>query len=257
MSVSIEDRGVILSIKRHSESSAIIKILSKHHGLCTGYLKGGLNSKKQKTTYQIANLVEFSWKSKNEDGLGVFKIELIKSNLGKIISNNLSLSIVNAAFSVVVENIMDHDPHEQLYEQIIDLLEGFDGEGQMAASYIKFEIKLLEILGYGIDTSSCALTGSKENLVYVSPKTGRAASKEAGKKYHNKLLTLPSFVVQKDKKEPHEEASKIDLENGLSLTGHFFEKYLIGENKRFYSARSKIRKLINQAEEVDISKVKG
>jgi DNA repair protein RecO (recombination protein O) len=236
MSLNIRDVGIILSVKKYSESSLIVQILSKEHGIYSGFVKCAIANKKNSAIYQVANLVEFNWKSKTVDNLGIFKIELIKSHLAKIIFNNLKLSCVTAIFEVIKSNILEREPHQDLYGELINFLSGVDDESQkFLSSYVKLELNLLQILGYGIDLSSCALTGKKDDLYYISPKSGRAACKDAGLEYKDKLLRLPEFLTNQNAQINNE-----DLRLGLNLTSYFLKKCLIADNSKFFELRSKI-----------------
>lgn len=240
MSLNIRDVGIILSVKKYSESSLIIKILSKEHGIYSGFVKGGVSNKKNYAVYQVANLVEFNWKSKTTDNLGFFKIELLKSYLAKIIFDNLKLSCVTAIFEVIKNNILEREPHEDLYQNLISFLDNMSDDSQkFLSNYVKLELNILQTLGYGIDLSSCALTGRLDGLYFVSPKSGRAACKEAGLEYKDKLLRLPEFLTKDDAK-----IEDGDIFLGLNLTNFFLKKYLIEDNRKFFEARSKISNIV-------------
>ncbi len=240
MSLNIKDVGIILSVIKYSESSLIIKVLSKEHGICSGFIKGAISNKKNVSIYQIANLVEFTWKSKTADNLGFFKMELSKSYLAKIIFNNLKLNCITAIFSLIKDNVLEREPHFDLFEDLLEFLNNIDANEQdFLSEYIKLEVNMLKTLGYGIDLSSCALTGKRDNLYFVSPKSGRAACKEAGVGYEDKLLRLPRFLFCNKEK-----VSKDDIFLGLNLTNFFFKKHLINDNKKFFELRSKVADLV-------------
>jgi len=242
MSLVVKDIGIILSVRKYSESSLIVKILSKEHGVYSGFIKGAASSRKNSAIYQIANLVDFAWKAKTSENLGFFKLELIKSSLAKIIFNNVKLSCINALFEVIQNNIFEREPHEDLFEDLLRFLENIDDDEQkFLSNYVKLELNLLKTLGYGLDLSKCAMTGKKDNLYFISPKTGRAACKEAAEKYQDKLLRLPEFLSKEES-----QIGKDDIFLGLNLTNFFLKKYLIEDNKKFFELRSKIDDLISK-----------
>lgn len=240
MSISINDIGIILSVKKYSENSLIVKILSKEHGIYSGFIKAALSNKKNTALYQIANLVDFSWKSKSVENLGFFKFELSRSFLAKIIFDNLKLNSIKAIFSIINDNILEREPHPELFEELLDFLNKLDCQKEeFLANYVKLELKILQILGYGIDLSSCALTGVVDDLYFVSPKTGRAACKSAGLKYEDKLLKIPEFLIKNST-----QITKTDLNLGLKLTDFFLKKHLMHESKDFFNFRNKMVGLI-------------
>jgi len=239
MSLVIKDCGIILSVKKYSENSLIVKILSKDHGIFSGFIKGAISNKKNVPNYQIANLVEFTWKSKTIDNLGFFNLELSKSYLAKIIFDNLKLNCIKAIFSIINDNILEREPHPELFADLLRFLDKIDDdESNFLANYVRLELGILQILGYGIDISSCALTGVTNDLYFISPRSGRAACKEAGLKYQDKLLRLPEFLTKNVN-----EISKEDIFLGLNLTNFFLTKYLMTDSKDFFNLRSKILKL--------------
>jgi DNA repair protein RecO (recombination protein O) len=223
--MQICDLGIILSAKKYSENSFIIKIVSKNYGIYSGFMRGSKPSKRNPSkniSYQNFNLVDFSWKSRIAENLGFFKIEPIKSFLAHIITSPIKLSCLNSLSLIIENNILERDPHPEIFFGLLDLLENLEQENtDFLQNYIKFEIKLLEILGYGIDLSSCAATGVVENLHFVSPKSGRAVCIKAGEKYRNKLLILPQFLISNSRR-----VTKDDLLNGLKLSEYFLDKHI-------------------------------
>ncbi|MCE3255253.1 MAG: recO [Rickettsiaceae bacterium] len=185
-------------------------------------------SSKNRVLYQNFNLVDFEWSSRIADNLGFFKIELRKSFLGEIISSQLKLACLNDLSVVIGRNILEHEPQNEIFAGLSNLLENLSNEDQIFLKhYIKFEIELLKILGYGIDFSECAATGTTENLHFVSPKSARAVCLEVGEKYRDKLLLLPQFLLN----ESDQRIDKKDLLNGLKLSRFFIDKFLEKPNK--------------------------
>jgi DNA repair protein RecO (recombination protein O) len=236
----IIDQGIILSIKKYSENSLIVKILSKDHGIYSGFVRSP--SKKNFSIYQNFNLVDFEWSSRVEDNLGFFKIELKKSFLSDIISDPLKLSSLNTIAAIIAQNILEREPLEEIFSGLLDLLKNLNCEKEIfLKKYIEFEIELLKILGYGIDLSECVATGTQENLSFVSPKSARAVCLEAGEKYRDKLLVLPQFLLA----ENQGEITHQDLLNGLKLTGFFIEKYLTNKpGIKDFRARNQLMNLV-------------
>lgn len=232
------DQGIIISQRKYSENSLIVKIFSQHHGIYSGFVKSA-KSKRDKAIFQIGNLVSFEFRSRVEENLGqFFSVDLVKPYCAKIIFNYLKLSCANSLFSIIDSFFLERENHQSLFWELQNFLEKFlEGEEvdkkSLLAAYIKLELKILATLGYGIDLSSCAATNSKFDLVFVSPKSARAVSFSAGEKYQNKLLPLPNFLVSEEAifEEHH-------LLSGLELTGFFLKKFLSTEefaNKNFHN----------------------
>jgi DNA repair protein RecO (recombination protein O) len=242
--MKIIDQGIILTIKKYSENSLIVKILSEHHGIYSGFVRKP--SKKDFSIYQNFNLVDFEWAARTEENLGFFKIELKKSFLGHIISSPIYLVSFETISTIIGQNLLEREPATEVFFGLLNLLQNLNLEPEnFLQNYIKFEIKLLQTLGYGIDLSECAASGVKENLSFVSPKSARAVCMQAGEKYKDKLLILPQFLVGNEDLKIQKE----DLINGLKLTGFFIEKYLTNKlqnfsQKEIFNSRYRLMSLI-------------
>ncbi|MFT6076955.1 MAG: DNA repair protein RecO (recombination protein O) [Myxococcota bacterium] len=253
--MKFSDSGIIIGVRKYSESSLIVKVLSENHGLYSGFVRGGTSSPKNRAIYQNFNLVDFEWSAKVEDNLGFFKIELKKSFLAQIISSPIKLTALGILSLIIEENIQEREPSEEIFPSLFDLLKSLNLEDEaFLQKYIKFEIELLKILGYGIDLSSCAATGVTTNLHFVSPKSARAVCLESGEEYRNKLLILPQFLLI----EENIENSQEDLRNGLKLTGFFIDKFLTkvprnGTLVENFSSRNQLLRMLEKKLEVELS----
>ncbi len=246
--MKFSDSGIIIGVRKYSESSLIVKVLSQSHGLYSGFVRGGTSSPKNRVIYQNFNLVDFEWSSKIEDNLGFFKIELKKSFLGEIISSPIKISSLGAIANIIEQNVLEREPSGEIFSGLLALLQKLNCENEIfLKQYIKFEIELLKILGYGIDLSECAVSGVKENLHFVSPKSARAVCLEVGEKYRDKLLTLPQFLLENEELK----TTKDNLLAGLKLSGFFIEKYLTGSQRiepkiEVFSSRNQLVNLVSK-----------
>ncbi|MFT7087458.1 MAG: DNA repair protein RecO (recombination protein O) [Rickettsiales bacterium] len=244
------DSGIIVGVRKYSESSLIVKILSQNHGLYSGFVRG-TSSPKNKAIYQNFNLVEFEWSSKIEENLGFFKIEMTKSFLAQIISSPVKLNSLLILSATIEQNLLEREPSSEIFLSLMKLLQKLTAsDGEFLEEYIKFEIKLLGILGYGIDLTSCAASGTTDNLHFVSPKSARAVCLEAGERYRDRLLLLPQFLLETKSPDSldHIGANKEDLLNGLKLSGFFIDKFLTKKPNfkvDVFSSRGQLLNLIN------------
>lgn len=218
-----QDRGIVLSAGRFGEHDAILEIMTPDHGRARGFVKAGM-SRRTKATLQAGNHLQVSWRSRLENNLGRFQIELVHSPIGNLISDGARMAALAAICAVVASTMPERERHEGVYEAIkgfIALLEAEDGSPEMWASALsRIEMGILSELGYGLDLGACAATGTTSNLCYVSPKSGRAVSAEAGEPYKDKLLPLPGFL----RGERETAMSVADALDALRLTGFFLER---------------------------------
>ena len=217
------DDGIIISSKKHGENSLIIKILSKNHGICNIYAKNAVNSKSY-TKYQIGNLVFFDLYAKNDNVLAYAKIENLESFSSKYILEFNKLQIIIYFSLIISQNFMDLDPNQDLFNVFLEFLRNLDQNNRnILANIVKLELKLLEIFGYGLDLSNCAVTFSDMDLCFISPKSGKAVSKKAAVGYEDKLLKLTDFFKQK--LILNDQISKVDLMESSDITRFFMKKY--------------------------------
>lgn len=217
------DDGIIISSKKHGENSLIIKILSKNHGICNIYAKNAINSKSY-AKYQIGNLVFFDLYAKNDNVLAYAKIENLESFSAKYILEFKKLQIITYFSLIISQNFMDLDPNQDLFNVFLEFLRKLDQDNRnILANIVKLELKLLEIFGYGLDLSSCAVTSSDRDLYFISPKSGRVVSKKAAAGYENKLFKLTDFF--RNKLILNDQIRKDDLIKSLDIGKFFMKKY--------------------------------
>ena len=222
------DVGIILSAKKYGEKGLIINILTETHGRYVGWINN-TKTKNILSSVQPGNLVKVFWKSRLIEQMGNFKIEQISSISGKIFDEKLKLQALTSLCSLLEKFL----PERQVYPNVFDATKAFlkvlaihneiDNK-QWIKGYVKWEIGLLSSIGFSLDLKQCAVTGQKNNLYYVSPKTGRAVSKEGAGKFAPKLLKLPMFLggIEVIGSSLHEE-----IIMGFNITTYFFKNKLL------------------------------
>lgn len=208
-----QDQGIVLSTRRHGEAGAIVTLLTENHGRCAGYVYGAV-SRQLRGTLEPGSLVSVHWKSRENDGLGHFTLELEKGYMVSVMDDPARLSALLSACELVLKGLPERETHTAVFHGMLALLESFEGD-LWEAAYIWWEMALLRELGFALDLEKCAATGGLEDLIYVSPKTGRAVCRAAGEIYKEKLLALPQFVLGRG------DVTAVDIRMGLELTGYF------------------------------------
>jgi len=216
--------AIIISKKPFGETSAIVTVLTPQMGLCSGLFKGA-KSKRNRAIVEVGNLVTATWKSRLNEQLGFFVFELIHNPFAFMVSNPGPLRALKISTDLLSLVLAEREPHPKLYTYFLDLIDALKGKEWLEA-YIKFEILLLQELGFGLSLEECAVTGSKQDLIYVSPKSGRAVSKDVGAPYSNQLLRLPGFLKNGGK------GDQLQYQQALSLTGYFLEKHSLPPSKK-------------------------
>jgi len=218
-----QDEGIVLSVTRHGESDAVLEVMTQNHGKARGFVKGGLG-RRNKANLQAGNKLALSWRSRLENNLGRFTLELIHSPLGQMMGDGARLSALAAITAVVAASMPEREEHPGVYsalDAVVAVLENEEGMLALwAGALARLELGILSELGYGLDLSECAATGETTRLVYVSPKSGRAVNLEAGQPYKEKLLALPAFLLEDSQQIPDLDAAF----EGLVLTGYFLER---------------------------------
>ncbi len=214
------DEGVVLAVRTHGETSAIAEIFTLDHGRCLGLVRGG-RSRHMRPVLQAGNLVSIVWRARLEEHLGNFTLEPVSLRAGFIIENALRLTGLGS-LTALAQVLPEREPHPKLYHAMRIVLEAIDHDELWPALMVRWEMGLLDELGFGLDLSKCASTGQVEDLIYVSPRTGKAVSRGAGTPYHERLFGLPDFL------KGGAEASVSDVQAGFKLTGFFLERHVFG-----------------------------
>lgn len=187
------DQGILLSSRRHGESSAIIEVFTPTQGRHAGVVRGG-TSRKIAPILQPGAQLDVMWRARLEDHIGAFSVEPVRSRAAVAMGDRRALAGLNAVTSLVAFCLPEREPHVPLYqrtEALLDLL----GQGDVwPLVYLQWELSLLEDLGYGLDLTRCAVTGATEGLAYVSPKSGRAVSTDGAGEWAERLLPLPDIL---------------------------------------------------------------
>ena len=215
-----QDDGLVIGVRRHGETSVILELMTRARGRHLGLVRGG-RSRTMRPVLQPGNLVRAIWRARLEDHLGAYTVEPVAARAARFLDRGSALNGV-ATLGALLRLLPERDPHEELFDMadaIVDRLDSADCAFPLMA---RFELALLAALGFGLDLDACALTGARADLVYVSPKTGRAVSRDAGAPWRERLLRYPLFL-QGDE----EGASTEDLAAAFRLTGHFLTRDIL------------------------------
>lgn len=223
------DQGLVLGVRHHGETSAIAELMTKNHGRYLGLVRGG-RSRKLRPVLQAGNLVNATWRARLDEHLGQYQIEPEKLRAATLMADRASLYCIQI-ISAHLRLLPERQSQGQLFEAANIILNHADNAKIAAHLIIRFELALLEELGFGLNLAQCVVSGSKENLTWVSPKSGCAVSHEEGKPWAAKLLPFPSFLgrnaaVAELSNDTQDETTNTDIESGFALTGHFLNRHV-------------------------------
>jgi DNA repair protein RecO (recombination protein O) len=230
------DKGIVLETRRLGETGVIATLFTQLHGRHLGLVRGG-TSRRMKPLLQPGNTLEAAWRGRLEDHLGTFTLEPMTLRAGLSFGDPLALSGLTSACALAAAILPEREAHPRLYEAFEVLLDTLETREVWPAVYVRFELALLQDLGFGLDLTRCAVTGGSDSLTHVSPRSGRAVSAEAAAPYAPKLLALPRFLVEGG----GEGATWRDVADGLKLTGTFLERrVLTPQDKTLPDARARL-----------------
>ena len=194
-----QDKGIVLSTRKHGEYSLIIKVLTEDHGVYSGVVRYGI-SKKVKFMFEPGNLLSVIWKARLPEHMGSFTCDSIKLYTNNIIAKPLQLSALSSHCALEGVFLPERENCKKVFQDSIKLIELLSVNNcSWLHDYVRWEVNYLKHLGFGLELKKCAATGLNENLLYVSPKSGRAISEDAAGKWINKLLVLPQFLLNQEK----------------------------------------------------------
>ena len=227
------DDAIVLSARRHGETSLVVQVLTEEHGRHAGLARGGA-SRRQRPVYLPGNEVRATWRSRLAEHLGILTAELQAGRAGQWIDDPLRLGGISAACAIAEASLPERAPAPAVYRGLLALLDALERE-DWGEAYVAWEIALLGELGFGLDLERCAATGRNDRLAFVSPNSGRAVSLSAGEPYADRLLRLPDFLNGgADAGAGSGSGSGAglggvswpDIADGLKIGGHFLERHV-------------------------------
>ena len=233
-----EDDAIVLAGRRHGESAVILEALTRQHGRHMGLVHGGA-TQRRKAALSPGNSLRVVWRARLSDHLGAYTIELARERAGALLEQNEALTGLNAFAEIARAVLPEREPHETVYRAAEILLDAITSDDFLhwGPVYVRWELGVLDALGFGLDLSRCVVTGTRENLCYVSPKSGRAVSADAGARWREKLFALPDFL--RDFRD--ETAARAEIAAGLRLTGYFLlDRVLHGHHRPMPAARERL-----------------
>ena len=214
------DEGIVLGVRRHGEANGILELMTREHGRHLGLVRGGFGSR-LKPILQVGNGVSANWRARLDEHLGNYTVEGMRLRAASFFGAPHAIYGVGH-LAALMRLLPERDPHEGLYEVFEHILDRLGDASAAAPMVVRFELQLLSELGFGLDLEQCVATGASTELIYVSPKSGRAVSRDAGEPWADKMLRLPAFLRDADTLP-----SGRDLADGFALTGFFLSRYVL------------------------------
>jgi DNA repair protein RecO (recombination protein O) len=216
------DEGIVLGVRRHGEANAILEVMTREHGRHLGLVRGGAGSR-MRPVLQPGNDVRVTWRARLDEHLGHYVVEGLRLRAGELmIAAHAAYGVTHLA--ALCRLLPERDPHELVHDTLADVLDHFEHRAVAAALVARFELAMLAELGFGLDLDQCAATGVTADLIYVSPKSGRAVSRTAGEPWRERMLHLPAFL------RADGEAGEPDIKflaQAFALTGFFLERHVL------------------------------
>ncbi|MET3583386.1 DNA repair protein RecO (recombination protein O) [Mesorhizobium robiniae] len=213
------DEGIILGTRKHGETSAILEVMTRAHGRHLGLVRGG-RSRKQQPVLQPGNRVDLLWRARLDEHLGTFQAEAIEMNAARLMDSAVAIYGLQT-MAAHLRLLPERDAHGGLYETLAVMIAHLDDANAAGELVARFELLILDELGFGLDLSQCAATGARQDLAYVSPKSGRSVSRAAGEPWRDKMLPLPAFLQRSGLR-----ADPPAIEDAFRLTGFFFTRHV-------------------------------
>lgn len=214
-----QDDGIVLGVRKHGETGAILELLTRAHGRHLGLVRGGAGSR-MRPLLQPGNSLRANWSARLDDHLGTYNVEGINLRAGSFLTSPHAVYAVTH-LAALARLLPERDPHEAVYDSLETIMDGLADPAMAGAHVVHFEMLMLAELGFGLDLSCCAASGAVNDLIYVSPKSGRAVSREAGEPWRDRLLPLPAFLVEHQYASP----SAAEIAAAFDLTGFFLSRH--------------------------------
>jgi DNA repair protein RecO (recombination protein O) len=210
------DQGIILSSRPYGENSRIVSLLTAQFGRHGGLIK--VPKTRSRMSLEPGTFVEATWNARLSEHLGQWSLETTAAMGARLLTLPLALTALSSACSLTDQCLVERHPYPRLYDLLKQFIEDLVQSPNALIPYVNYELDLLKDLGFGLDLSVCAATGQHHDLIYISPKTGRAVSREAGEPYKSQLLPLPQYWV--------DDSAVPDIQTSLTVTGYFLTQHL-------------------------------
>lgn len=238
------DAALLLSLRKFSETSAVVRAFTREHGVYAALVRGAQG--KNRGIWQPGNTVILTWKARLAEQMGGFTAELIAPGAALFMDDAARLAALSSAAALVEMLLPEREAHPRLYAAFSALLQHLRDNENWRETYARFELALLSECGFRLDLTCCAATGTAENLAYVSPKSGRAVSREAGAPWQEKMLPLPSFLLSNEPQDTRPDSREILA--ALRLTGYFLAHWLLGPHeKSMPAARTRLAEYLQSS----------
>lgn len=208
------DEGVLLSVRGHGETSAIIEVFTARHGRHAGVVRGG-TSRRMTPVLQPGTQLDVTWRARLDEHIGTYTVEPLRSRTAQVMGDRIALAGLASLTSLLVFTLPEREPHPALYDRTVGFLDLLGLNPVWPFAYLRWELALLDDLGFGLDLSCCAATGTADDLAYVSPRTGRAVSRTGAGEWADRLLPLPRALLGEGT------GAADEIADGLRTTGHF------------------------------------
>ena len=212
------DEAIVLGVKRHGETSVILELMTLERGRHLGLVRGGVGTR-LRGVLQPGNSLRATWRARLDEHLGNYAVEGLNLRAAGFLAAAHAVHGVTH-LAALCRLLAEREPHTAIYGALQDILDRLDDPLVVAPLIARFELDFLAELGFGLDLSACAATGTTDELVYVSPRSGRAVSRAAGEAYHDKLLMLPGFL-----RDDAAHATAADLADAFALGGYFLDRH--------------------------------
>jgi DNA repair protein RecO (recombination protein O) len=214
------DEAIVLGVRRHGETSVIAEVMTRERGRCMGMVRGG-RSRTMQPVLQPGNSVEVTWRARLDEHLGEFRLEPLQLRAGRLMETATAVYGVQA-MAALLRFLPERDPHPHLFEALSVILENLHEPADAGELFVRFELAVLNDLGFGLDLVECAATGTRDELIYVSPKSGRAVCRSAGAPWAGKMLALPAFLGDENRHAADADA----LFDAFRLTAFFLNRHV-------------------------------
>jgi len=241
--VHLATTAIVCALRQHGEHGVVARLMTAEAGLVPGYVRGG-RSRRLRPILVPGNLVAAEFRARSEEQLATLTVELVTSR-APLLGEPLAAAAIEWSCALTATVLSDQHPYPRIHQALDGLLSAIEAAPSVrgwAAALVRYEMLLLAEMGFGLDLSRCAASGTTEDLIWVSPKSGMAVSRAAGEPYADKLLALPTFIVEGGS------ADWDDIFAGLRLTGHFLERDLLeGRRADVLAARERLEDRLRRA----------
>ncbi|MEM9061194.1 MAG: DNA repair protein RecO C-terminal domain-containing protein [Pseudomonadota bacterium] len=211
------DDAIMSSVMQPKNDFLVLEVMTKMRGRCK--LKVNLDGKPIPPLYPGCTL-RLTQLDGSMGELPAAELHDASGGLENAETNLTGMVVLQAMRSMMGTFLPMYEPARRVFESARKLIPVLcDEDGRWPVYYLKWELDILNALGQSGGLERCESAFRHGDAIYISPRTGRAASRTEAGAFLDRMIPVPGFFMGK------KTATIADIRQGHEMTAMLFEKF--------------------------------